>query len=180
MDAIYKTYPHRPPHLFMPGAIYMVTASTLHRAHFLRSDHHKAALCQTLFERAGELGWILEAWAVLANHYHFVARSPGDPTSLVALIRGIHSISAISFNRMDGTPGRRVWHNYWDSCITNETSYLARLHYVHLNPVKHGVVERAEDYPFCSYAWFLGTAEAEWQARVMNQSIDRIRVRDDF
>jgi putative transposase len=176
MDAIYKTYLHRPPHLFMPDTVYIVTGGVLGRRPVLKGDRHKAIFCEALFGRSEELGWLLEAWAVLGNHYHFIARSPGDALSLVTLIRKLHSITAILFNRLDGTPGRRVWQNYWDSCVTNETSYLARLHYVHLNPVKHGVVERAEDYPFCSYRWFLDRAETEWQVRVMSQPIDRIRV----
>ena len=61
MDAIYKTYPHNPPHLFVPDAIYIVTACTLYGAYILRSDDHKAVFCRTLFERADELGWMLEA-----------------------------------------------------------------------------------------------------------------------
>ena len=177
---LYKVYPHNPPHLFRPQAIYMVTAATLRKRHLLDSDVKKAYFCETLFEQAAVLGWAIEAWAVLSNHYHFVAQAPEEAITLKDLIRRVHSITAKFVNRLDKTPGRRVWYNYWDTCITYETSYHARLHYVHTNPVKHGLVARAADYPFCSYCWFEEQAEPDFRRKVFAQPIDRVRVIDGF
>jgi len=39
---LYKVYPHNPPHLFCPQAIYMVTAATLRKRHLLDSDVQKS------------------------------------------------------------------------------------------------------------------------------------------
>jgi putative transposase len=180
MDEIYKVYPHNPPHLFVAGAIYMVTGATLYKAPILHTDPNKVLFCSVLFERAQIVGWELQAWAVLDNHYHFIARSLEDSRTLARLILELHSITAIGFNRLDGTPGRRVWYNYWDSCLTYEASYLARLNYVHQNPVKHGAVQKAEDYPFCSYRWFLEEGESEFRQKVFNQPMEKIKVADDF
>jgi putative transposase len=77
-------------------------------------------------------------------------------------------------------PGRQVWYNYWDSCITHESSYWARLNYVHQNPVKHGFVADAGDYPFCSYHWFTESADLEWKNKILTQPIDRLSVVDDY
>src|SRR6185295_13265442 len=41
---------------------------------------------------------------------------------------------------IDNATGRQVWYNFWDTKLTFENSYLARLNYVHQNPVKHGLV----------------------------------------
>ncbi len=101
MDDIYKIYPHNPPHYFVPNAMYMVTGSILHKQHLLREDVKKEFFLQTLFERADQLGWELEAWAVLHNHYHFIAQAPEDATTLTKLVRQIHSITAIEVNRRD-------------------------------------------------------------------------------
>lgn len=35
--------------------------------------------------------------------------------------------------------------------IRDERDYLNHLHYIHYNPVKHGLVNRPEDYPYTSY-----------------------------
>ncbi len=182
MDDIYKTYPHNPPHYFVSNSLYIVTGSTLYNKHLLTNITHKRIVCDILFERASHWGWELEAWAILENHYHFIARAPENALTLEKLIRQLHSKSAVELNKLDKTLGRKVWHNYWDTCITHETSYHARLHYVHLNPVMHGLVgaKRAEDYPFCSYRWFLEKADDEFRDVVMNQPIDRVDVFDEF
>ncbi len=176
---IYKIYPHNPPHLFRPHAIYMVTGGTLYKKHYLNTDAKKVAFCDALFKQIQKFDWDLEAWAVLSNHYHFVAQAPGAAENLKRLIQAIHSISARSINALNGTPGRRVWYNYWDTCITHETSYLARLHYVHMNPAKHGITE-LKAYPFCSYQWFVDNAAPAFSKRVFQQPYDKARIFDDF
>jgi putative transposase len=180
MDAIYKTYPHNPPHYFVSNTLYIVTGSFLYNKRLLMDDNRKSLVCEILFERAAHWSWELEAWAILENHYHFIARAPENALSLGTLIRQLHSKSAVELNKLDKTMGRKVWHSYWDTCITHETSYHARLHYVHLNPVKHGLVRNAEDYPFCSYRWFLEKADDTFQDTVMNQPIDRVDIFDNF
>jgi len=180
MDDIYKIYPHNPPHYFVPNAMYMVTGAILHNQRLLSENRRKEFVLQTLFERANLLGWNLEAWAVLHNHYHFITQAPEDATTLEKLIRQFHSITAIQINRWDGVSDRQVWHNYWDTCLTYEKSYLARLHYVHINPVKHGLVEDAIEYPYCSYRWFIEQDDGVLKERVFAQPIGKIKVFDAF
>ncbi len=57
-------------------------------------------------------------------------------------------------NRADNAPGRRVMYEFWDTHLTFEKSWLARLNYVHQNAVKHGLVPVANQYPWCSAPWF--------------------------
>lgn len=180
MEDIYKTYLHAPPHYFVPNAIYMVTGAIVDKEHLLHENRRKELFLLTLFERAKLLNWNMEAWAVLNNHYHFIAQSPDDATSLTKLIQQVHSISAIQVNRWDNAPGRQVWQNYWDTCITYEKSYLARLRYVHENPVKHGLVENAINYPYCSYKWFFEQSDNDLKEQVSTQPIDKVDVFDDF
>jgi putative transposase len=177
---IYKEYLHTPPHLFRPHSIYMVTGGTLKKRSLLDSDSKKEHFLTTLIERTRKLAWELEAWAILPNHYHIIARAPENAGKLKTLIQSVHSISGKHLNQQDNTPGRRTWYNYWDTCITFERSYMARLNYVHVNPVKHGLVERADDYPYCSYRWFVERADPVFRDRVLSHPIDRLRVMDDF
>jgi putative transposase len=180
MEDIYKTYLHNPPHYFVPNAMYMVTGSILHKQHLLSENKRKEFFLNTLFEKASDFNWDLQAWAILNNHYHFIGKSPENAGTLPKLIQQVHSITAIQINRWDNISGRRVWHNYWDTCLTYEKSYNARLHYVHINPVRHGLVKNAEDYPFCSYKWFLENGDDELKYQVFSQPIDKINVVDDF
>lgn len=87
--------------------------------------------------------------------------------------------TAKEFNLQDNQPGRRVWFQYWDTLLTFQRSYLARLNYVHNNPVKHGLVANAENYPWCSAAWFAQNAPRSFVETVSRFKIDKVNVFDE-
>ena len=169
---------HTPPHLFRSDTIYLITGTIYRKRDLINTDKKKRYLQDVLMKQSTKLDWKIEAWSILSNHYHFIARAPEKSSSLPSLIQAIHSISAKYINQQDGIPSRQVWFNYWDTCLTSESSYLARLHYVHVNPVKHGYVGKPGDYEFSSYSWFMNNAESAFRKKVFSQPIDRIRVKD--
>ena len=158
----------------------MVTGATFRGSRYFPSPDRLDMLQDALFTASREHGWQLLAWAMLANHYHFVAASPREPGTLRHLLGGLHMTTARRVNELDGMPGRKVWFQYWDSRITFHTSFLARLNYVHHNPVKHGVVRDAEEYPWCSAGWFLQTAPGSFVKTVRSFKTDQIRVPEGF
>jgi len=160
--------------------MYMVTGAILYNQNLLIENRRKEFVLHTLLERTALFGWNLQAWSILNNHYHFIAQAPENAINLSKFIQQVHSVTAIQFNRWDSTPGRQVWFNYWDSCLTYEKSYLARLHYVHMNSVKHGLANEARDYPFCSYKWFIEQGDEAFRKQVFAQPIGRLKIFDDF
>ncbi len=179
MDDLQRWH-HSPAHVFLPDTMYMVTAATLHKVHHFRDTMRLEALTNALFEVSESYGWALQAWAVFSNHYHFIAQSPTASAVLKPLIQRLHSQTARWLNRQDDTTGRQVWFQYWDTCLTYEKSYFARLNYVHDNPVKHGLVAAAEEYPFCSAGWFEAYADPSYYRKVTSFRYDRLKVADDF
>jgi putative transposase len=173
-------WPHAPTHwLFEPGN-YMVTAGTYGKVHHLHSPARRDLVLEALFKVAAEFSWQLQAWAVLSNHYHFVARSRDDAATLRRLTGKLHMTTAKELNRLDDTPGRKVWFQYWDSHLTFERSWLARLNYVQRNPARHGVVTEAQNWRWCSAAWFAENARPAFRATVEGFKADQIKVSDDF
>jgi putative transposase len=158
----------------------MVTAGTYRKLPYLNSPARLDYFLESLFEYAGEFEWSLRAWAVLANHYHFLASSPSDPKSLRRFLSKLHMKTAQELNRQDNTAGRRVWYQFRESRITFDKSYLARLHYVHYNPAKHGVIPLAENYKWCSASWFMRNAPSAFVATVKSFKTDRLSIPDDF
>ena len=142
-------WPHAPIHRLGPGGIYMVTAATLHKAPLFTDATRLNLLQHQLLSLAKQYEWHLEAWAAFANHYHFIAGGNYESFSLKRFVTHLHATTARELNRIDGKIGRRVWFNFWDTRITYERSYLARLSYVHQNPVKHGFVCKANQYRWC-------------------------------
>jgi putative transposase len=170
---------HAPPHRFNESGTYMVTAATYDHEHVFRGEVALDRLQAELLA-AREMGWDFEAWAVFSNHYHFVAQMRQGAVPLSDVLHRIHQRTALWANERDGQPGRKVWHNFWDTHLTFERSYLARLNYVMQNPVKHGLVPRAELYRWCSTEWFQRTAPPAHARTVFGFQIDRVKVEDDF
>jgi putative transposase len=158
----------------------MVTCGTYEKAHFLYKADMLDMLRDLLFDCMEEAGWKLHAWALLSNHYHFIASSPTDPSSLRRVLSKLHTLSARELNRQDNRPGRKVWFQYFDTHITFPNSYLPRLKYVHQNPMHHGVTHCAENYPWCSAAWFARSVTPAFRATVEAFKIDRLSVGDAF
>jgi putative transposase len=158
----------------------MVTAATMYKEHLFGSPEKLTLLETQLLNLTREYNWVLEAWALFSNHYHFIARSQTDSANLRRMLRDLHADSARSLNVLDGTPGRAVWFNFWDSRLTYHRSYLARLNYVHQNAVKHGLVAVANQYEWCSAAWFEQTAKRAMVETIYGVKIDELSIRDNY
>jgi len=170
---------HAPLHRFVPGAIHMVTGSTMAKVHIYKDPQRLELFQDVLLGHLNEKGWVPHAWACLSNHYHFLAKAPeeGDFTHF---IQGLHSELGLRMNALDATPGRRVMYQFWDRAITQDTSYYSRLKYVMTNPEKHGLVVDARLYRWCSAKWFHDTHASSFRRRVMSYGIDRVNEPDDF
>ena len=131
---------------------------------------------------AEKFQWRMEAWAVFSNHYHFVAHSPetSPARNLSSMLGRLHEKTAKWLNKLDNQPGRKVWHNFWETRLTYEKSYLARLNYTHQNAVKHRVVAIANQYPWCSASWFERTATAAQIKTIYSFKADRLHVADEY
>jgi putative transposase len=109
-----------------------------------------------------------------------MAQAPEDPTSLPRIITNIHKFSAMRTNKRDGVTGRKIWWNYWDSVITYERSYYARLNYIHFNPVRHGYADHPLNYRFSSYRNFHNADPERAETMFKEYPFDQVRVKDDF
>ena len=175
-----KDWPHAPVHRLAENSVYFVTASTLHQKHLFNTSEKRDLFERLLLAFAKASGWQLEAWAVLANHYHIVARGRHDSNNLGEFLHRLHGVSARELNKLDNAPDRQVWFNFRDTKLTLQHSYLARLNYVHQNAVKHKLVPVANQYPWCSAAWFERVASPAQVKLIYGFKIDRVKVEDDF
>jgi putative transposase len=170
-------------HKLAAAGTLFISTGTYRKEHFFRGAGRAAVLHRGLLTVARDFGWQLEAWAVFSNHYHFVAHSPATEAtaeSLRQMLGLLHEKMAKWINRLDGAPGRQVWHNFRETRLTYAKSYLARLNYVHQNPVKHGVVPVANRYPWCSAGWFEQAASPAQVKTIYSLQTDQLHVYDDF
>ena len=177
------SWPHAPEHRLSVRGTYFVTASTYLRKNHFQGKARLAVLLRGLLKVAADFGWRLEAWAVFSNHYHFVGHSSveNDTAESLSQMTGLlHEKTAKWINRIDAMPGRKVWHNFRETRLTYERSYLARLNYVHQNPVKHGLVAVASQYPWCSARWFERRATPAQVKNIYAFKTDQMIMSDDF
>jgi len=175
------SWPHAPLHQLSAQGTYLVTAGTYRKNHHFRNPKRVEVLHRGLLSVAHDFGWRLEAWSVFSNHYHFIGHSPVEGANNLGEMLGfLHEKTAKWVNRLDNEKGREVWHNFWETKLTHRNSYFARLNYVHQNPVRHGLVAVANQYPWCSAGWFERGAALAQVKTIYGFKIDKLNVLDDY
>ncbi len=159
-DAYFKTAFHNPPHLFVADTFYMLTASIYQKVPLMESSQRKSEWRDAFHEAAKIYQWQIIAWVVLNNHYHAIVHSPEHASNFSKFVNSYHKFTARKWNREDKLNGRKVWWNYWDTCIRSERDYYNRLRYVFWNPANHGFAEKPEDYNFSNYNEFLNQVQS--------------------
>ena len=180
MPNSHKDWPHAPIHRVGTQGVFMVTGATLYKEHLFCGPERLDILEGNLLSLAIDYQWKLEAWSVFVNHYHMIARGNGDSKNLGLYLNHLHSETARKLNEFDTTTGREVWYNYWDTRLTFEKSYFARLNYVHQNAVKHGLVRVANQYQWCSAAWFERTASPAAIKTIYSFKTDKLNIYDYY
>jgi REP-associated tyrosine transposase len=89
------------------------------------------------------------AYCLMTNHVHLLIK-PKENESLYKMMQGVTLCYTQYVNRRYGRTGR-LWESRYHSCIVDKDSYLwAVARYIETNPVRAGIVERAEDYAYSS------------------------------
>ena len=178
--SFHKDWPHAPLHRLGSDGVFMITGATLHKTPLFTTPEKLELLETKMLNLAKLYHWQLEAWAVFPNHYHMVARGEPNAARLDKYLKHLHCDTARELNARDQAVGRRVWFNFRDTRLTFQRSYLARLNYVHQNPVKHGLVKVANQYPWCSAGWFERTASAAVIKTIYSFKIDNLEIYDEY
>lgn len=137
--------------------------------------------------------FVIDAWVVLPEHFHCVITLPEGDSDYSTRIGAIKARFTMGVRRAGFTPpttlprvrsGRYVGVNpdlrvakgevgiwqrrFWEHHIRDERDYQNHVRYCWGNPVKHGLVERAVDWPYSSLHrdFRAGRVEAEWSGVV--------------
>ena len=143
----------------------MLTASTYQRVPALRPDGHKTFAVLRMQAVADAMQASIAAWVVLADHYHVLIKFP-RAGMLTGFTQRVHGGVSHELNLRDDVRGRRIFQNYWDTCIRDEAGFWTRFNYIHNNPVKHGYVDQPALYAHSSYGHYLSKFGAPWLSDV--------------
>jgi REP-associated tyrosine transposase len=144
----------RPLRIEFPGALYHVTSRGNDRAPIFLVDSDRRQLLETLGEVVGRCGWRCHAYCLMTNHYHLVVETPR--ANLSAGMRHVNGLYTQRFNRRHERVGHVLQGRFHAVLVERETHFLELARYVVLNPVRAGLVRRAEDYRWSSLRASLG------------------------
>ena len=113
-----------------------------------------------------------DAICILSDHLHAVwTLPPGDDdyASRWMMIKAGFSrglpVSNLRSNSKLAKREKGIWQRrYWEHAIRNDTDFERHVDYIHYNPVKHGLVARAADWPYSSFHRYVeqGILPADW------------------
>lgn len=143
----------RPLRIEYEGALYHVTArgNERRKIYFTKSDYEKFK--QYLAEAEGKYGCIVHCYVLMSNHYHLIIE-----TLETNLSKAMHYING-SYTNHTNIKRKRSGHLFqgrYKAIVIDRDSYLLELsRYIHLNPVRAGIVEKPEEYPYSSYKSYI-------------------------
>ncbi len=147
---------HSPPHREFEGDVtFIITAACFEQAPIIGKSSGRMAECERdLLEICEGLNAKIFAWCILPNHYHLLVRSE-KIKGLRKEIGRFHGRSSRIWNQEDNAPGRKIWFNFFDRDMKSARHFWASVNYLNNNPVKHGYVNRWQDWAFSSARKYL-------------------------
>ena len=143
----------------LPGGTYFFTVNLLQRYPNDLLVRHIDILRSEVRAVREKRPFVIDAWVVLPDHLHCVwTLPPGDDdfTNRWRLIKqgfskALHITERRSAVRM-ARGERGIWQRrFWEHAIRNETDYAAHIDYCHINPFKHGYVQRVADWSYSTF-----------------------------
>ena len=105
-------------------------------------------------------GLTVHAYCLMGNHYHLLVEDRDGRLS--AAMRHINGSYTQAFNRRHGRDGPLFRGRFRAQIVEREGYVLELLRYIHMNPVRAGMVRRAGDYPWSSHAFYQQARATTW------------------
>jgi len=138
----------------VPGYPHHVTQRGVRSLDVFRDDDDRRAYLELLGEQSARFGLKFLAWCLMSNHLHLVA-VPEVERALALAVGEAHRRYTRLVNFRAGVRGH-LFQERFHSCVLDERHLLAAARYAELNPVRAGLVRRAEDWPWSSAAFNAG------------------------
>ncbi len=156
---------------------YVFVTVNLLRSRTVLQDADFACLARALARMRSKHGFALTAWVFLPDHWHAIIYPP-YPLSISRVLQAVKVSSMISINLGRREAGELWQGRFFDHALRTVQEYVATVEYIHLNPVRRGLVMRPEDWVWSSAQEYAGI-KGEEQERQCGLRIDRGRLPAD-
>jgi putative transposase len=136
------------PHRGNTGfSTYFITAATFQKHSLFQSSRMAELFVQVLLTYRSQHKYLLHEFVVMPDHFHLLITPTLTLERALQLVKGGFSFRAkgeLGF-------GGEIWEkSFHDRRVRDWQEYCAFQQYIHLNPVKKGLAELAEQYPYGS------------------------------
>jgi len=145
------------------GGTYFFTLATHLRRPILTHETVRLALRQGIQRARKTLPFQIDAWVLLPDHLHAIWTLPPEDDNYAArwaiIKRQVSTSCGRQFSHQnplsDSQKKRKesgIWQRrFWEHQIRDDLDFKRHMDYLHWNPVKHGHVRKAADWPFSSF-----------------------------
>jgi REP element-mobilizing transposase RayT len=135
----------------------------INKTDIFMDDQDRVNFLQRLGENITETKSSVYAWVLMSNHVHILFKSGKKGISTV--MRKLLTWYAIYFNRRHNRSGH-LFENRYKSILCEEDRYLlALIRYIHLNPIRSGIVKDIEglnNYSGSGHSAVMGKSKCQW------------------
>jgi len=151
----------RPLRIEYHGAYYHVTSRGNEQKDVFKSRMDREKFLSYLASATERYGAAIHAYCMMSNHYHLILETPDG--NLSQIMRHINGAYTTYFNVKRKRAGH-LFQGRYKAILVEADAYAAELsRYIHLNPVRAGLVARPEEYEWSSYCNYIGIANTpEW------------------
>jgi putative transposase len=142
------------------------TLVTKDRLPVFRTDQMKETLCRAIDEARKSAGFLLFAYVLMIDHIHLLTSRPSTTSDVLRVLKGLTARRVIDYLKANSyidslaklqhqEQDRNYRYSLWQTeknvlPIFSEGMFMEKLNYIHQNPVRAGLVEKARDYRWSS------------------------------
>ena len=133
---------------FQVQPLVFLTVSTKDRKRILNTPIVHDTL-RAIWANSAEInGWHVGQYTIMPDHVHLFSRPGRDADKMAVWIKAWKSVSSRIINRDLGQSGSVWQEDYFDRYLRSGESYSEKWEYVRANPVRAGLVNSPDDWPF--------------------------------
>ena len=158
----------RRPRVFAPGGLYHVIVRGNQRQKTFTGESDYQAYLERLARYRRQYGYTIHAYCLMPNHVHLLVESSAHP--LAKFMQGLQQSYTQYFNKRHKKTGH-LFEGRYKAIVCQEDRYLLELiRYIHLNPVRAGMVKAPARYAHMGHHAYVGgkITEIVNPAKVLN------------
>jgi putative transposase len=145
------------------GGSYFFTVVTERRQPIITEEPIRHALREAIMWVREKYPFEIDGWVLLPDHLHTIWTLPAGDADFATRWRLIKTRVTRDCGKLYAQPkfltARRtakrcgtLWqHRYWEHALRDDADFEHHMDYLHINPVKHGLVQRVCDWPYSSF-----------------------------